>query len=120
MKDRFDAATVLPLHAHLSYILLSLVDGPRHGYAIRRDIEYQTDGQITIPIASLYRHIDNMDKDGWIEWCKDRPVQEDDDPRRRYYQLTPLGRMICHAEMQRLKRMVESRNGRLALDSLLL
>ncbi|HEV7180830.1 MAG TPA: helix-turn-helix transcriptional regulator, partial [Candidatus Baltobacteraceae bacterium] len=53
--------------------------------------------------GTLYRLIKQMLADGWIsEVHKIDP----EDPRRRYYKLTPWGRRIARAEAERLADIV--------------
>jgi DNA-binding PadR family transcriptional regulator len=42
---------------------------------------------------------------GWIEERSTRPAGTADDPRRRYYRLTKLGREIARAEARRLEQL---------------
>jgi DNA-binding PadR family transcriptional regulator len=42
---------------------------------------------------------------GWIAEVTDRPRAEHDDPRRRYYRVTRMGREVARAEARRLERL---------------
>ena len=66
-------------------ILISLADGPKHGYAMTQDIE-AVSGQNLGP-GTLYGAITRLEERGWIE-----PLPPED--RRRPYRLTawPAGR----------------------------
>jgi DNA-binding PadR family transcriptional regulator len=89
-------------------ILLSLVDGERHGYSIMRDIAQRTDGEVKVGAATLYRCIKRMVDSGVIVECDARPDPELDDERRRYYRLTQLGETVTRNEAQRLAKLVEA------------
>jgi DNA-binding PadR family transcriptional regulator len=44
--------------------------------------------------------------EGLVEESQERPAPADDDPRRRYYRITPSGRESVSAEAARLERVV--------------
>ena len=48
-------------------VLLSLVDGPRHGYAIKLDIEARTNGEVSLGSGTLYQAIQRLERDGLID-----------------------------------------------------
>jgi DNA-binding PadR family transcriptional regulator len=99
------------------HILLSLAGAERHGYSILHEIAELTDGELTIEPGTLYRALHRMLKDGWIADAGRRvsresgaghrgPRIENDDERRKYYRLTPLGRRLATAEADRLSRLL--------------
>lgn len=99
-----DPAQSPPLSTQVFQILLSLVDEDLHGYAIIQDVAARTDGEVRLTASTLYAAIKRLLENGWIEEPSRRP-RSDDDPRRRYYRLTPLGREAARAEARRLERM---------------
>ncbi len=93
------------------YLLASLAQGERHGYAIIKEIEAITNGEVVLLPGTLYRLIGQLSRDKWIVEVRGAP---DDDPRRRYYRLSPAGRRVLTAEVARLEAMVRlARKGRL-------
>src|SRR4051794_38591853 len=84
-------------------ILLSLVDEDLHGYAIIQDIASRTGGEVKLTASTLYAAIKRLLDSGWIEEVK--PRIRDDDPRRRYYRLTTLGRHTARDEALRLEKL---------------
>ena len=88
------------------HILVALVDGDRHGYAIIREIAERTDGEIEIQAGTLYRSIGRMLEQGLVSETRTRPAIGEDDERRRYYRITPFGRAVAQAEARRLTQMV--------------
>lgn len=97
--------TFLPLPPAVFHILLSLSDDDRHGYAILQDVAARTGGEVTLGAGTLYRSIQRMlDQDLIVEVSR-RPA--DDDERRRYYRITPLGRRVARAEAERLASLVQ-------------
>jgi DNA-binding PadR family transcriptional regulator len=96
-----------PLTAAVFHILLALVDGEKHGYAIMKDVETQTSGQIKMGPGTLYGSLKRMQVAGLIEESGDRPDPEMDDERRRYYRLTGMGQNVVKSESQRLAELVQ-------------
>ena len=96
---------MLPLSAATFQILFTLVEGEKHGYAIRQDVEAETEGSVVIHIGSLYNHIRRLQKYGLITESEDRPLSEDDS-RRRYYRLTERGKKVLLAEADRVRKLV--------------
>jgi DNA-binding PadR family transcriptional regulator len=104
-KESIDA--LLPLQAASFHMLLSLADEDRHGYAIIQDIARRTNGDIRLSAGTLYRSIQRMQEQGLIVETKTRPAPEEDDERRRYYRITPLGKTVARAEVRRLQSLVK-------------
>jgi DNA-binding PadR family transcriptional regulator len=96
-----------PLHPAVFHILLSLGEGERHGYALKREIARRTGGKLTLGPAVLYGSISKMLDQGLIEESEDRPDPHLDDERRRYYRLTTLGRKVAQAEAARMRDLVD-------------
>jgi DNA-binding PadR family transcriptional regulator len=97
-----EADGFLPLPPATLHILLALADGDRHGYAIIQDVAARTDGALKLSAGTLYRSIQRMVEDGLIVETRERPSPDEDDERRRYYRITPLGRTVAKAEARRL------------------
>lgn len=84
-------------------ILLSLADGPKHGYAIITDVAERTDREITLTASTLYDALSRLVDTRFITEV-DAPFAGDHDSRRRYYALTASGREAARAEVRRLER----------------
>jgi DNA-binding PadR family transcriptional regulator len=93
-----------PLSEPLFHILLSLVDGPRHGYGIIQEVESRTRGDLRLGAGTLYSAIKRIRAWGWVEEVRS-PAGED--PRRRYYGLTSVGRRVVKSEARRLEALVK-------------
>ncbi len=87
--------------------LIALADQDRHGYAIIKEVEVRTDGDVRLGPGTLYRSIQRLLEQGLIIETRDRPRPAFDDSRRRYYRLTELGAAAARAEARRLERLVE-------------
>lgn len=83
------------------HILLSVVDRPRHGYAILQEAEERTGGRPGFEIPTLYRALKRLQEVGWIRSA--RPPEPDPDERREYWQATKRGRGALEAELARLE-----------------
>ena len=117
MMDTPQPHAPVSLTPAMFHILLALADGERHGYSIMRDVERATEGAFTLGPGTLYRSIKQMLALGLIEESGERPDPALDDERRRYYRITPSGRVAASQEAQRLARLVsEARARRLLGD----
>ena len=97
-----DVQSLLPLTPTVFHMLLALADGEKHGYGIMQTVEEETQGKMQIRTGSLYGSIRRMIEAGLIEEVYERPDQELDDERRRYYGLTDFGRLVLTAEAARI------------------
>lgn len=84
-------------------ILAALADQPRHGYAIIKDVEEQTGGDVVLAAGTLYGALDRLSSQGWIEV---ESTERDGNRVRRLYRLTPEGRGLLLAELARRERTV--------------
>ena len=106
-KDRQDASDLTPLSPAFFHILLSLGEGERHGYALKREISRRTGGKVNLGPGVLYGSINKMLEIGLIEESDDRPDPHLDDERRRYYRITPYGRKVAQAEASRMRELAQ-------------
>ena len=102
-----DIDALLPLPPATFHILMALADDRRHGYAVIQDIAMRTNGELRMSAGTLYRSIQRMQEQGLIVESKRRPDPNEDDERRRYYQLTAFGNAVARAEARRLAQLVK-------------
>ena len=95
-----------PLTAAMFNVLLALADGDKHGYAILKEVDEQTEGEVQLSTGTLYGIIKRLLADGLISELRTRPAAEHDDHRRRYYRLTEGGRHLAVAEAERLEKLL--------------
>ena len=108
----------LDLTPAMFQVLLALGDGEKHGYAILKEVEEQTNGHVRLSTGTLYAMIKRLLSDGIIVECRNRPPAEEDDQRRRYYRLTSLGRQVAMAEAERMERTIATARERHLLKRL--
>jgi DNA-binding PadR family transcriptional regulator len=104
-------ADLLPLKPLHFLMLLTLVDGERHAYAIKKDLASRGAHRDVGP-GTLYRSIAQLIDAGLIEESDRRPSAELDDERRRYYRVTAFGRRVVVAEARRLDGLVSAARAR--------
>jgi DNA-binding PadR family transcriptional regulator len=97
---------LLPLQQAEFHILLALSADDRHGYGIIQDVDARTNGALRLSAGTLYRTIQRLLEQGLIEEPRKPAARGKDDPRRRYYRITPLGTAVARAETQRLADLV--------------
>ena len=102
---------LLPLKPLHFLMLLTLVDGERHAYGIKKDLAARAVHRDIGP-GTLYRSIAQLIDSGLIAESERRPVAELDDERRRYYKLTAFGRRVVAAEAERLDELVAAARAR--------
>ncbi|MBU4224812.1 MAG: helix-turn-helix transcriptional regulator [Chloroflexi bacterium] len=100
-----DILAHLPLREPTFYILLSLSPGPKHGYAIMKEVEILSESRLLLSTGTLYGAIKRLLDDGWIQRVED-PHPNSTDRERKAYALTDQGRRLLSAEIERLRRMV--------------
>jgi DNA-binding PadR family transcriptional regulator len=104
---------LLPLKPKVLHILLALADGPRHGYSVMQEVAARTDGQVRVWPAAMYGALRELEELDWIVESEKRP--SDDDERRRYFALTPLGTRVLSAEVRRLEAILDQARASRAL-----
>jgi DNA-binding PadR family transcriptional regulator len=110
--DRTEVDGLLPLPAAAFHILLALSAGECHGYGIIQDVAARTNGSLRLGPGTLYRTIQRLLEQGLIEEPR-KPSASRNDPRRRYYRITPFGGAVVRAETHRLIELVRLARGAL-------
>lgn len=95
-----DARTQPPLKPADFHILLALLERPRHGYEIMKEVERESGGTVRLEVGTLYRLLARLLEAGWLE-------EGEEDGRRRNYRLTRQGRRTLRAEAERLAMVVD-------------
>ena len=85
-------------------VLLSISQGPKHGYAIKREIEGRIGSGFILGSGSLYQAIQRLERRGFIT---EAATQLDKDSRRgRVYRIKPAGKTALRAEFARMDRVL--------------
>jgi DNA-binding PadR family transcriptional regulator len=87
------------------FILTSLSDGPKHGYAIMTDVAAFSD--VRMEPGTLYGALSRLEKRGWI-----RPL--DTNERRRPYQITAAGQSVLTEQLKTMQQVVRTAARRIA------
>ncbi len=95
-----------PLTPAVFHILLALANGDRHGYAIMKQVEEDSDGEVRMGPGTLYGSLKRMLDAGLIRESDKRVDPELDDERRIYYQITPAGRQALSRDVERYRALV--------------
>jgi DNA-binding PadR family transcriptional regulator len=102
-----------PLPAASLHIVLALLEGELHGYALMRRVGELSDGAVKMGPGTLYGTLNRLVEDGLIAETTDR-ASHNEVERRRYYELTGAGRSVALAELARLQTLVHRVGGHLA------
>jgi DNA-binding PadR family transcriptional regulator len=98
MKD--DLSKFLPLAPAALHILLALAGEDMHGYGIMQEVARQSEGAYKLGPGTLYDNLQRLMDQGMVLEVTS------DDPRRRYYRLSSLGRKVLSTEISRLEGVV--------------
>ena len=93
------AQDFLPLQAAAFHILVALAEGTRHGYAVMKEAGLNP--------GTLYTTIKRLLEDELIRETRPPADADSNDERRRYYAITPLGRRVARAELERLQGVID-------------
>ncbi|RSM59713.1 PadR family transcriptional regulator [Kibdelosporangium aridum] len=86
-------------------VLLALAGGAAHGYAVMRFVEEISDGTVRLGPGTLYRTLQRLVADDLVVEVASEST-DPHDARRRYYELTDLGRTAAAREAELLSRLV--------------
>lgn len=101
-----------PLTPVVFHILLALVEGARHGYAIMQAVEATGGPALATGPGTIYGSLSRMESAGLVEEVPRGEVEADTEAShrgrpRKYFRLTDAGRSALKAEARRLNRLVD-------------
>ena len=99
-----------PMPAASTYLLLALLDGENHGYALMRLVDEQSQGAVRMGPGTLYGTLNRLLGDGLIVETTD-DIDRSGNERRRYYRLTGDGDRVARVELDRFRALVHRFSG---------
>ncbi|MFF4445213.1 PadR family transcriptional regulator [Streptomyces sp. NPDC001502] len=93
------------------YVLTAPADEPRHGYGVVTEAAALSEGQVRLPIGTLYGVLDRLAAEGVIELDREEAHQG---RLRKYYRLTGTGEVALAAEARRMASGAQAAVRRLA------
>ena len=93
-----------PLSEPVLLILMSLVNEPRHGYALLKNIEMISSGRVHLSTGTLYGALRRLLDDGWIERFEGEDTARD----KQAYKLTSAGYKQLQWELERMKQLTRA------------
>jgi DNA-binding PadR family transcriptional regulator len=94
------------------WILTALATGRRHGYALIREVRQLSQGRVDLKVATLYAALDRLSRQELIAPDGDEVI---DGRFRRFFRLSPAGREVLGAEIDRMEQNARDARARLAL-----
>lgn len=104
----------VPLKPASLEILMVLAEQPLHGYGILQSVQERSGGRIRLETGPLYRRLRQLLDAGLVVETEEPADAVGSDDRRRYYDLTSLGKEVLALEATRLSELV-SRGRRLGV-----
>lgn len=98
---------LFPLSPAVFYVLFSLAEGPKHGYAIMQDARSMSEDRVRLGPGTLYSTIQRLLDFDLIEETEGKGPRSDHESRRRYYKLNRMGRAVLDAEVRRMDSVVK-------------
>ncbi len=116
---------LLPLREPTFFILLSLVPGSKHGYAVLKDVEELSHGQVKLSTGTLYEALARLLDQGLIERIPAKKAEAEDEREemvhrgktRILYCLSKPGRQLVEAEVRRMRSLIVIAQQQLNLES---
>jgi len=97
-------------------VMMTLAEGPLHGYAIKQRIEERIGENFVLGSGSLYQALQRLERRKLVA---ESAARDDTDPRRgRIYRLEPAGRRALATELARMKRLLaDARRQQIAIGT---
>ena len=107
MTNPPELSSLLPLTETSFLILLSMVKGPIHGYAIMKDVQRLSYERISLSTGTLYGALKRMVEQGWIEPAE-LAGKRINGRARKGYRLTDFWQALLKAELARLQSLIQA------------
>lgn len=99
MNDQYNIHKYLPLTESTYYTLLALIE-PLHGYIVMQKVMEISKGSVNIGPGTLYGAFSKLQNEGLI-------LMVNEENRRKTYTLTPKGKEVLRAQINRLEIMTQ-------------
>lgn len=109
--------SLLPLREPTFFILLSLAQGEKHGYAIIKDVEVLSRNDVVLSTSTLYEALARLLDQALIERVEEPAAAEGPNHPgrpRKAYRLTARGRRVLGAEIERMQTLLTVAQWRLS------
>ena len=116
MPDSRNPQDFLPLRPIEFEILLVLMGGTAHGYAIIKEANERWPGASPLETGTLYRALRRVTTAGLVMPSERKSTDDGEDERRRYFAITSLGKSVASAEARRLSAQVDVARARQLLS----
>lgn len=110
-----DISGLLPLREPTFFILLSLTEGEKHGYAILKDVADLSGGSVVLSTGTLYEALARLLDQVLIERIETNEVSHPGKARKAY-RLTLKGERVVKAEVARLQSLLAAAHHRLGSE----
>jgi DNA-binding PadR family transcriptional regulator len=97
---------LLPLTPAVFFVLFSLADGDKHGYAIMQQMAELSNGEFRMGPGTLYTTLQRLLELWLIEEVEVAGAAAQRESRRRNYRLTGSGKTLLEAELARMESVV--------------
>jgi DNA-binding PadR family transcriptional regulator len=97
---------LLPLTPAVFFVLFSLAEGEKHGYAIMQGMATLSGGKFRMGPGTVYTTLQRLLDLALIEEVRGTGAAVERESRRRYYRLTGSGRVVLEGEISRMDSVV--------------
>ena len=106
MSTREDCERVERLQGTLDLLILrTLLFGPRHGHAVAKAIEFNSEEVLQVEQGSLYPALHRLIKRRWIAV---EEATSENNRRAKFYRLTPKGRQQLERETRKWDKLAQA------------
>lgn len=102
------AAKLPDLTRHQMLVLMAIGNGRLHGPAIVASYEELTEGKLSITQGTLYTTLQRMEDKGFLASLLTGQKAKNPANRRRYYEVTPLGRRVLEHHIAILRKILHA------------
>ena|ERR1700687_5560947 len=97
---------LLPLTPAVFFVLFSLAEGQKHGYAIMKETVTLSGGKVRIGPGTLYATLQRLLDLTLLQEVPATAAALERDSRRRYYRLTGSGKTLLEAALSHMDSLV--------------